>query len=309
MSDKRATLEVIAPTVDEALAKGLSDLGLPREAVEFEILDEGSRGLFGLGSRQARIRLTIKSGPAEEAEEEAEEVEPEPQPKPLTPVQPVHAPQPISTSSLERMETPRQEALRPTPVRPEAPRQERLGRAPAAAVEQAPTTGPLVEQVEVQEDEEPAVTTARETVAELLEKMKVRARVSARFGEPDDLRSKAPVLVDIHGNDLSILIGRQAETLNALQYITNLIVGKELGKTFPVIIDVEGYRKRRENQLRQLARRMAEQAVKTGRRQVLEPMPANERRIIHIELRDHPEVETESMGEEPRRKVTIDLKR
>jgi spoIIIJ-associated protein len=72
-----------------------------------------------------------------------------------------------------------------------------------------------------------------------------------------------------------------------------------------VTIDVEGYRSRRERQLRQMARRMADQAVKTGRRQALEPMPASERRIVHIELRDRPDVTTQSVGEEPARKVTI----
>jgi spoIIIJ-associated protein len=97
--------------------------------------------------------------------------------------------------------------------------------------------------------------------------------------------------------------------LNALQYITSLILGKELGHWVPLLIDVQGYRLRRERQLRQIARRMAEQTIHTGRRQTLEPMPANERRIIHLELRDHPQVTTESIGEEPNRKVTIVLKK
>jgi spoIIIJ-associated protein len=78
-----------------------------------------------------------------------------------------------------------------------------------------------------------------------------------------------------------------------------------LGHWMPIVVDVQGYRARRERQLRQLARRMADQAVKTGRRQVLEPMPANERRYIHLELRNQPDVTTESIGEEPNRKVTI----
>jgi spoIIIJ-associated protein len=149
---------------------------------------------------------------------------------------------------------------------------------------------------------------AEDTVSELLERMHVRADVSAQFGAADELRSRVPVNVEITGKDLSILIGRQAETLNALQYIAGLMVSKEVGRSLTLVIDVQGYRKRREQQLRQLARRMADQAIKTGRRQVLEPMPANERRIIHIELRDHPQVITESVGEEPRRKVTILLK-
>jgi spoIIIJ-associated protein len=123
--------------------------------------------------------------------------------------------------------------------------------------------------------------------------------------ESSDPKEEAVVLVEIQGDDLSILIGRRSETLNALQYIASLIVGKELGEWVPMIIDVQGYRARRERQLRQIARRMAEQAIHTGKRQILEPMPANERRIIHMELHDHPQVTTESLGEEPNRKVTI----
>jgi spoIIIJ-associated protein len=135
--------------------------------------------------------------------------------------------------------------------------------------------------------------------------MKVRATVTAEYVPTSDASSRIPVRVNVQGDDLSYLIGRQAETLNALQYISSLIINKEIGRSVPLIVDVEGYRLRRENQLRQLARRMADQAVNTGRRQVLEPMPANERRIIHIELRDNPSVSTESIGEDPRRKVTI----
>ncbi len=113
------------------------------------------------------------------------------------------------------------------------------------------------------------------------------------------------MLVEVHGNDLSILIGRRSEVLNALQYISSLIVSKEVGHWIPILIDVQGYRTRRERQLRMLARRMADQALQSGKRQVLEPMPPSERRIIHLELRNHAEVDTESVGEEPYRKVTI----
>ncbi len=113
------------------------------------------------------------------------------------------------------------------------------------------------------------------------------------------------MLVDITGNDLSILIGRRAKTLNALQYITRLIIGKELEHGIPLSIDVEGYRDRREKQVRQLARRVADQVVDTGREQALEPMPANERRFAHLELQDESQVYTESMGSEPHRKVVI----
>ena len=149
------------------------------------------------------------------------------------------------------------------------------------------------------------LTVARETVFELLQKMKVNAEVVAYYGEPDDDRSRTPVCVDIKGQDLSILIGRKAETLDALQFISKLIIGKELEQSIPLTIDVEGYRKRRERQIRQLAQRVAVQVIATGRSQSLEPMPPNERRLVHIELRNNPDVTTESTGDGHRRKVVV----
>jgi spoIIIJ-associated protein len=142
-------------------------------------------------------------------------------------------------------------------------------------------------------------------VEELLLRMGFRGQVTARWGEsvePPDVR---PLLVDVRGRDLQPLIGRRGETLSALQYLTRLIVAKELGTHVAILIDIDGYRARREDQLRRLARRMADQAVETARTMVLEPMSPYERRIIHLELHDHPSVYTESVGEGDRRKVTI----
>ena len=277
MKEKRATLEVIAPSVDEAIEKGLADLGLPREAVEVEVLDQGSRGLFHIGSRQARVRLAVKTPSMEHPA--ATQAAPE-QKREFTP------PEPVKTSTVEPAISKSETEVAPV----------KLGAAETPTASTASEAG---------EGESYELRVARETVTELLEKMKVSAHVSAHFGEADDKDRHVPIQVDVNGDDLSILIGRRAETLNALQYIASLIVSKELGHSITLIVDVEGFRSRRETQLRQLARRMAEQAIKTNRRQVLEPMPASERRIVHIELRNHPDVTTESIGEEPRRKVTI----
>jgi len=145
---------------------------------------------------------------------------------------------------------------------------------------------------------------AEETVSKLLYHMKMEAQVSAHYQE-SDREDRRTIHVDVRGDDLSILIGRRSETLNAFQYVASLMVGKEVQQWVQLVVDVEGYRSRRESQLRRMARRMAEQALKTGRRQVLEPMSSNERRIIHLELREHPAVTTESVGEDPHRKVTI----
>jgi spoIIIJ-associated protein len=286
MSEKRASLEIIAPTVEEAVASGLSDLGLPREAVEVEVLDEGARGLFGLGSRQARVRLTIKAA-TKKAPESPEETS---------------VPQPVGEGAEGAFASAVQEVEAPSTAPVEKKATSQQSETDQLALTEATEE---IEETEGGEDYEMVLRIAQETVEELLDRMKIQASVTARFGEPDDARSRAPLLVDVRGDDLSILIGRKAETLNALQYITSLIVGKELGRAVPLVVDVEGYRERRSREVRQLARRMAEQAIKTGRRQYLEPMPANERRLVHIELRDDPDVYTESTGEDPRRKVMV----
>jgi len=243
MAGKRTTLEIIAPSIEEAVQKGLSELGLPKEAVEIEVLDEGARGFLKLGSRDARIRLTVRD---------------------------------IETEAV-------------------APRK------PARAERPVPTEPEISEPAELDEQ----LIMAKTTVEDLLERMQVHATVVTRYGDAENPGDDRPVIVDIRGNDLSILIGRKAETLNALQYITNLIIGRHLEKWVPLQIDVEGYRARREAALRNLAERMAEQARSTGRRQVLEPMPAAERRLVHLALRGDDTVITESIGDEPNRKVTI----
>jgi spoIIIJ-associated protein len=239
MSEMKPSLEVIAPTVEEAVARGSSELGIPPEELEVEVLDEGGKGLFGFGSRQVRVRLTLRTEPIDLSAVSAEEPAPEPE---------VHAPE---------------------------------------------------------SEEAEAVRITRATVEELLERMDIAAQVKAWWGDVVPPGRIRPLHVDVHGDDLSILIGRRGETLTALQYVTRLIVGKEMKQPISVVIDIEGYRARREQQLRRLARRMARQTLETGRTTSLEPMPANERRIIHVELRDDPNVTTESVGKGDRRKVTI----
>ncbi|HLF75264.1 MAG TPA: RNA-binding cell elongation regulator Jag/EloR [Anaerolineales bacterium] len=243
--NERTTLEIIAPTVEEAIAQGLAELGLPADAVSVEVLDAGSKGLFGFGKHQVRVRLTVNTGGAETTQET----------------------EPVRASSLKAAAEPAEET--------EAPLR----------------SDPLLDRSEA-------------VISKLLHLLGLEAQVSAHYGE-SDREGRRSIHVDIRGNDLSILIGRRSETLNAFQYIASLIVGKEIEDWVQLVIDVEGYRDRREKQLIQMAKRMAEQVAKSGRRQTLEPMPSGERRIIHIALRDHPDVTTESTGEEPQRKVMI----
>lgn len=163
---------------------------------------------------------------------------------------------------------------------------------------------------EVSEPTEPKadLSTAQATLEEILASMQVKATVQAKWGEPEEDDNGLPIYLDVHGEDLSFLLGRRGETLAALQYMTRTLVSKRLSKGVSLTVDVEGYRERRREQLRRMARRAAEQVVQRGKPMALEPMPAEERRIIHIELRDHSAVRTESTGEGNKRKVTIVLK-
>jgi spoIIIJ-associated protein len=282
MMAERTTLEIIAPTVEEALAQGLAQLGLPATAVSVEVLDSGNKGLFGMGGRQVRVRLTVNppGGP------------------------PAQQPTPTAADSVAA--APRAASPRGRPSRP-GPR----SRDSEAAVSSASERGARNElqpaspsAMELPSDGHDAVLDKTEaTISKLLYHMGLQAQVSAHYGEARD--DRRPIMVDIRGSDLGILIGRHGETLDAFQYVASLMVGRETATFVHLVVDVEGHRDRRERQLRQLAQRMAEQVLKTGRKLTLEPMTAAERRIIHIELREHPAVTTQSMGEDPHRKITI----
>ena len=242
MKTTKTSIEAIAPPIEEAILKGAKEWGLPPDAFDVEVLDEGTKGLLGFGVRQARVRLTVR--PSSETD----------------------------NVDLKREGMPRQ-----------------------------------VDQIQpsVEGNDEEALQITHDTVSELLQRMGVEARIEAHWGEADAPGKIRPLFLDIHGDDLSTLIGRRGETLTALQYITRLIVGKELKRPVAVLIDIEGYRARRERQIRRLAQQMASQAIETSRTMSLEPMPAYERRIVHIELRENPDVDTVSVGERDQRKVTI----
>jgi spoIIIJ-associated protein len=142
---------------------------------------------------------------------------------------------------------------------------------------------------------------AKEVLADILKYMGIKAEVSVLSSTGGEL----PVNLDIDGDDLGVLIGRRGQTLACLQYLVRLIVSEKLKIWVPINVDIAGYKKRRYESLQGLALRLAEQ-VKRGRRVItLEPMPADERRIIHLALANHPDVTTQSMGEGEGRKVAI----
>lgn len=275
-------LDFIGSTVEEAIEKGLSIFNRTRDHVDVEVLDTGSKGIFGIGSKPAKVRMSLKPGDKlfDDPEEDEEEFEPE-----------------ISSPA----------AAEPAEVKVISVETEvKVPAAPAAEIfESDPDSADEVKTYPDHIVNENSLAITIGVVKDLLEHMRVKATVEGKIGVQEIGTNQPCILIDIKGDDLSYLIGRQSETLNAFQYITSLIVGRENGHWVPLQIDIQGYRARRERQLRQMAVRMADQVAKSGRKISLEPMPGPERRIIHMILRDRADVYTESTGEEPNRKVVI----
>jgi spoIIIJ-associated protein len=214
------SLEVSAKTVEEAIERGLQQLGLTRDQVETVVLNKGKSGFLGMGAEEAVVRLT-----------------------------PLHA----------------------------AREESNLPAAAKAALE------------------------------EILKRMNLNAHVELRSDvQQDETESDIPpIALEVDGEGLGILIGRRGETLAALQYILRLIVAHQQKARVPLTVDVEGYKQRRYGSLRELALRLAQKAVSTRQSMTLEPMPADERRIVHLALSVNPDVVTQSVGEGELRKVVI----
>jgi spoIIIJ-associated protein len=148
---------------------------------------------------------------------------------------------------------------------------------------------------------------AKEVLESLLARLGVEASVVSEAKPPFDEGGEASevITLDVTGDDLGILIGRRGQTLAALQHMVRLIVAHQVKARVPIVIDVEGYKQRRYEALQALARRVAEQVKERKKPFALEPMPAYERRIIHLALADDPDVATESTGVGEVRKVVI----
>lgn len=251
--DPMHAIEVSGDSVEEAIDAGLAELGVGPGDVIVEVVEEPSRGVFGIGARPARVRLKLL--------------------RPATP-----APSsPPATKKSEIIDFDDEDE-------DEFP----------SGISSAPDDSPGEDGV-----------VGKQVLHELLEKMKIRAEITIHRSEATRPGENAPWLLDVKGSNLSVLIGRRGETLSALQYITRLITSRRLQRRANIIVDVAGYKSQRSDRLRQLALRMADQAVKQARTISLEPMPPNERRIVHLTLRNREDVFTKSTGEGDARKVTI----
>ena len=315
--------EVSARTIEEAISKGLEELGVSISDVTVDVLEEGSKGLFGLfGSRPAKIRLTMKEDEDQQEMAHAiladalkeEEPKPKKQPKAEKKEKPAEKPE-KKEKPVEKKEKPADQASKAEktektektekPEKPAAEKGEKPAPKPRKPREKKEPQAPAEPKVIVpaeQADRATAAGRAQEFLQELTQRMNVNVSVAVSTDEEGNVR------VNMEGDTLGILIGRRGETLDALQYLTSLQVNKGQEGYTRVTLDTEGYRAKREEALVRLANRMANRAQKTGRKVSLEPMNPYERRILHSALQDHPAVTTHSEGEEPNRHVVITLK-
>lgn len=361
------SIESTGKTVEDAVQSGLARLGLELPDVSIEVLDEGSKGFFGLfGAKPAKVRITerdrepeidmsqiLRPGastrvstiadkpraprPAKPAQAKLEQVSRPAQPraeqvnKPAQPkAEQVNKPtQPKPEQSSKPAQPKSEQSSKPTqpkaeqvaqpkaeqsskpaqsrqpasrPGKPAQAKPARANRAPRPHDDERPVIpdGPLP-------DQDPAtLSEAGHRAYEYLDKLtqlmgvKVKIYVAEAGGN---------MSISMMGDTLGILIGRRGDTLDALQYLTSLEVNKDSGDSYiRVSLDTEHYRAKREDSLVRLASRMADRAVKTGRKVVLEPMNPYERRVLHATLQNHPLVQTHSEGDEPNRRVVITLK-
>lgn len=275
--------EYSAKTVEAAVNAGLRQLGVSREEIEIEVINEGSRGILGIGASDALVRLTRRdSGQpsktrARDDGEEVIDVEARTEPEETAEIVSDDAPTEVSAAVDVESE--------PGPTDEKQPEIDAEGSADDAELEDL----------------------AFDLLNQMLVHLGIKAEIEVSWQEnPED--SDRALSLNVVGEDLGFLIGRNGETLSSMQYLIRLMVNQELHRWKNIVVDIDGYKQRRAEQLSQLAHRLAEQVVASGRPASLEPMPPNERRLVHIALRNHEHVYTASTGEDTRRKVQILLK-
>jgi spoIIIJ-associated protein len=331
--------EFTGKNVEEAIRAAMAEFSADLGDLDIEILSQGSRGILGVGGEEARILAAPKSaveaaetvrepaaaeGPAPEKPAGRGRARPRPDDAPARDTAGDEAPTPDAAGD----EAPAPEAsvagARPSgegerrsrggrgrggrgrngrerddrgPREPRGERQPREARADRPAREPAPfVSGKPVD--ELSEDERSTLETAKAVLEEMLSLMGVTGTVEVATGGET-------ARLNVKGDELGALIGRRGEKLASLQHIVNLIVGRREGQHHRIAVDVENYRGRREEQLRDVAERAAKRVIQSGKIIQLEAMPAVERRIIHVVLLENPKVRTQSVGVEPNRRIVV----
>lgn len=268
------TVRITAKTIEAAVAEGLEKLGISREEAVVHVVEQPSSGLFGLIHK--KMAVVDISAPDEEVPEDTVE---EASPAEETPAAEIPAEE-------AKEETPAEEpkAEEAAPEAEEAPAEEKK------AEREEPTFDP--------EEQKKVAEEAKTFLAGLFAGMHLAVTMECRMTEER-------IMINLVGDGLGILIGKHGQTLDALQYLTNLAAGKSFRHHYFILLDVENYRERRQDTLEALARRLAGKVKRTGEEIRLEPMAAGERRIIHLALQDDHAVSTDSEGEAPYRYVVI----
>ncbi len=281
--------EYTAKSVEEALEKALNEMMLTREDINYEVVQQPSKGFLGFGQKDAVVRVSkkvieeVKEVPKKEAVEQV-----------------------VIEKAVEKVEKTAETVIDKTEVPVAEPVQQ-------AVVEETELISEEIEDT-VYDEEILDETASRVDKKEAMEAAEVKGRafLAKIFDEMNlkvdiDVQEKGGYLVfDLQGENLGILIGRRGDTLDALQFLLNLVINEKNSAKVKGIIDIENYRAKREDTLVGLSYKLAAKARKTGQKVVLEPMNPQERRIIHMALQNDKRVTTYSEGEEPYRKVVIE---
>jgi len=311
------SIEASGKSVDEAVQQALTRLGKRRDEVEITVLQEPSRGAFGLGSKEARVRVSTRPGtvgavitpemadailgpedsyPGQEIYEEEDEEEGEYEEGDEEEFEEEDEEE-FDEGDEEEFE---EEDEEPVPVL-NLPGAADFSPELLSELENGSVAEGEMQDVETPSREDVDITV--EVLQNILQYLNIRANVQ--------VRSTNPLTLNIQGinENLGLLIGRRGETLAALQLLVSLIVGHRTKHRMRIIVDAENYRERREANLRSLALRVAQQVRNYRRSIALEAMPPHERRIVHIALSESKDISTESIGEGDARRVVISLKR
>ncbi len=272
------SVKITGKTVEEAVQKALLELGIEEADADIRVLEEGTKGIFGLGKKDAVVEVFVKG--SESAPEAA-----------AAAVAAIFA----GEEGKETAET------------KEMPETSEPAQAPAEEIkEETAEVEANGEKPERKREERPFSKEEQDETAEEAKKfLEGIFRAIGLSVTMEKMANEDRILINLHGDGLGVLIGKHGRTLASLQYLTNLAAGKLYHHRYFVLLDVENYRIRREQTLTTLAIRLAEKAKRTGAPVSLEPMDPAERRMIHLALQEDPDIATESEGEGARRHIVI----
>lgn len=286
------TIDFTGKSINEAVDKAHEELGIDYNDMQWEVIDEPSKGFLGIGAKPAKIRITIK--------EEGDDVKPEPTEK-AERSEPVRK-RPVCERAEKRE---KKEVKNPEPA---AEKTEPKAETPVLAEEPA---APVTEQEDelqgeranlTEEDKSVIIASAVDFLNSIFDQMGMKVSLQVTFDDNKHL------FINMEGEDMGTIIGKRGQTLDSLQYLTNLVVNKGEYPYMNVTLDTEDYRAKRKKTLETLAFNLAKKAKHNRRNVTLEPMNPYERRIIHATLQNDRYVTTYSEGVEPYRYVVIALK-